>query len=131
MAIRVERFPKIRAILIRFVSPVILPDDVLAALTESGAFKKDVGSPICRIVDLTRISPSYSQIMAGVTIEKGFEGGLYDPEVATVFLGGGEVARLSVKTLRDHPNYAGVNVVGMVTTREDALAMARALAGRS
>ena len=128
MSLRTEKFPEVRAILFTFTPPLSMPADVITGLTESAAFKREIGAPISRIFDLTQIAIRFTDILMGLAIEKGFEGGFYDPEVYTVILGQEEWLTVGLEVMKSHPSYKKTNVVGSVHTREEALALAQKLA---
>ena len=128
MSIRVEKFADIRTVFVTMVPPLTVPEDAIQALTASAEFKKEVERPICRIMDFSQVDLNFSDMMVGMASEKGHEGGLYDPDVATVFIGSGEMVELGVNALKNQPHYEGANVAGLVRTREEALEIARKLA---
>ena len=128
MSIKVEKYPDIHTVLITMQEPLIVPDDAVGALATSAAFKKEQGCHIYRIMDFTQVNLNFSDMMVGMATEKGHEGGLYDPDVSTIFIGSGELVELGVEALKNQPHYQGANVAGLVRTREEALEIARKLA---
>ena len=128
MSIKVEKYPEIHTVLITMVEPLTVPDDAVGALAASAEFKKDQGCCICRILDFSQVKLNFSDMMVGMAAEKGHEGGLYDADVATVFIGSGELVELGVEALKSQPHYKGANVAGLVRTREEALEIAQKLA---
>ncbi len=129
MSIKVEQYPDINTILITMNDPLVVPDDAVGALQAAATFKKERGgTKVCRIMDFSQVSLDFSSMMVGMAAEKGHEGGLYDPDVATVFIGTGELVELGVGALKSQPHYQGANVAGLVRTREEALEIARKLA---
>ncbi len=128
MSIKVEKFPDIHAVLITMIEPLTVPQDALDALAAGADFKREMAGRICRIMDFSHVHLDLSSMMVGMTTEKGHEGGLYDVEVATVFIGSGPMVDLGVNALKNQAHYKGANVAGLVRTREEALEIARRLA---
>ena len=127
MAVHIETHEDLHTIVIALVAPLNWQKDYAEGIAASGAFKKACGCFIYRILDLSQSRLTFSDMMVGMSVGKGAEGGLYDPEVATVLVGTGELVQMGFEAGKNHLHYQDVNLVGLVATREEAWDLIRKL----
>lgn len=127
MSTNIEKLDDIRTIIITYIAPVSVEEDGGIALKSSADYKREVGTPICRILDFSQAKLNFSDMMIGMTFEKGHEGGTYDPDVFNLFIGSDDLVKLGVESLAQQDHYKGANVKGLFTSRDDAIAAARDL----
>ena len=126
MSIKVEKIPDIRTIYYILSEPVRVPGDAVISMTETAAFKKELGAgKVYRILDFTGIDLKFGDMMVGLAMERTHEGGAYDPEVVTIYVGDHDLVRLGVEALTKQEQFAGSNVLNLVENREEALKLVR------
>jgi len=127
MPIKVEYIKDDRILVIVFIDPIQMPADAETPIQETLAFKKEVGAPVCRILDFSGIKLNFGDMVAGMAYDMGREGGTWDPEVSSIYVGTDELVKFGATSLRNQQQYQGANVKGIFTSREEALSHARSL----
>lgn len=126
MSIQVEKIPDIRTIYYVISEPVKVPNDAEASMTETAAFKQEMGEgKVYRILDFTGLDLRFPDMVIGLATERTHEGGAYDPDVVTIYVGKHELVEMGVKALTEQEQFAGSNVLGLVQSREEALNLVR------
>ncbi len=125
MAVTYTRFDKEPIILASYTGS-ILPEEADKTRNEVAAFKKEQGSDmVFRVIDFTRAKIDFSTVALGMAADRG-EGGIDDPGVTTIFVGSGAMVKLGVDAFKEQKRYGVVNPIELVTSVDEALAIARA-----
>lgn len=125
MAIQVEKFPDKKILLTTFQEPLDIRVDPEQALQEAASFSQAVDGSFIRILDFSNVNMNFGDMVVGMSFEKGREGGAYDPNVRTIFIGSGPMVEMGVTSLTSQEQFKGVTVLGLFGTREEALDCAR------
>ena len=126
MSIQVEKIPDIRTVYCVISEPIKVPGDAVTSMTETAAFKQALGEgKVYRILDFTGLDVNFGDMMTALAMERTHEGGAYDPDVVTIYVGRHELIKLGVEALTEQEQFAGSNVLSLVETREEALNLVR------
>lgn len=125
MPTNITEMSDINLIILENTPPVEIPDVVLENTRQSAAFKQKLGTPIYRILDVSKVDLQFSDMMVAMGAERGMEGGSSDPDVTTLFVGSGELVKMGTKALAEQDQY-GKARVHLFTTQEEAIQFARA-----
>ncbi len=126
MAMQTEKLPELRAIIFALHGAIETLEEPARSMAETVAFKKEVDGIVFRVVDFTDAQLDFSNLVMGMAMEKQHEGGAFDPEVATIYVGVHDLVELGVRAFKEQEQYAGSNVIGLVSTRQEALDLIRA-----
>lgn len=131
MTVAFKEFPDERMILCTLGLPHSPQQDVSETLEYVAQYKKKVGVPVYRVVDMTQFPLTFSEAMMGMGAELNHEGGVNDPDVRTVYVGTGEWVQFGVKAFNEQAQYGKTYILDICSSVEEGLASARAdIAGK-
>lgn len=119
MTVEATRHPELPVVHLKMMQPIKQPDDVIFNATEGAKLKHDLGGHVYRIIDVTALNLDFSNMMMGMAGDQGLEGSLSDPDVTTVFLGGGDLVEFGVKALAEQEQYGQLGVQ-LFSSEDDA-----------
>ncbi|MBN1564675.1 MAG: hypothetical protein JXA10_12590 [Anaerolineae bacterium] len=130
MATEVTRVPGLPVVIIDNLPPIKVPDDQMVASTEAAKLKRELGRPVYRIIGVTKIDLTFSDMVMAMGVDRDQEGGVGDDDVTTIFVGSGELVKMGTNALAEQDQYGGKGKVFMFTTQEEALAFVREREGK-
>ncbi len=127
MSIQIEKLPEIRTIYYTLSEPVELPGDPATSMAATAQFKQELSGEgkVYRVLDFSDVNLGFGDMMVGIAMEREHEGGAFDPDVATIYIGKSELVKLGANALKSQNQFQGSNVIGVVETREEALDLIR------
>ena len=126
MSTEVKQMPDEHAILVTLIPPPIIPKDTIDLHQAVSSFKKQIGGHVYRIVDLTKLPVTFSDLVIAMASDMNSDGGVNDSDVTTVYIGSGELLAFGAKAFQEQKQYGTTNVKAVVATLDEALAFIRA-----
>ncbi|MBI5959426.1 MAG: hypothetical protein HY866_11865 [Chloroflexi bacterium] len=109
------------------LGPLNMPQDADTVIVEVLQIKRKLGRSLYRIMDFTTANLQFSDMMVGMSYDKGKEGGTYDPEIKTIFVGDYEMVKFGTEAMMSQEHFKGANVVGVTASVAEALDLAHKL----
>ena len=110
MTVEVTRHSELPAVYLKIVNPNRGPDDIAVNMNEGLKLKHELGGHVYRIIDVTEVEMSFSDMMVAMSADRGGEGTLDDPDVTTIYVGRGDLVAFGVKALAEQDQYGQLGV---------------------
>jgi hypothetical protein len=107
--------------------PLTMPQDAEQILVDTLALMEKIKRPIYRVMDFTKTNLQFSDMMVGMSYDKGRKGGTYDADITTVFVGSDDLVKLGTDAMMQQDHFKGAKVAGLATSVEEAVEIARGL----
>lgn len=129
MTVKVTPVSDLPALILENVHPFDPLNDPVTNMEEAVKFKRKLGRPIYRIIDIRSFNLTFGDMMQAMSAERNQEGGSNDPDVMTCFVGSGSIVELGSKALAQQEQY-GKARVKLFTSIEQALEFVRKDSGK-
>lgn len=108
------------------VPPPVFPQDMLDLHKAVSDFKKEMGTHIYRVVDISAMPSTLGMTIEAMAADMNPDGGVNDMGITSIYIGSGEWVKFGAKAFQEQQQYGPTNVKAVVSTVDEAMAFIRA-----
>jgi hypothetical protein len=127
MPTKTEQISNLPIVVCHMLPPLTMPQDAENIIVDTIALMEKIKRPIYRVMDFTTTNLQFSDMVVGMSYDKGKKGGTYDPDITTIFVGSDELVKFGTEAMMNQDHFKGAHVAGLATSVDEAIEMARSL----